>query len=984
MENGKETNKEVAEEVMLSLRDIRKDYYVDKKPFHALKGISLNFPSKGLVCILGHSGCGKTTLLNIIGGLDHYTSGDLIIEGKSTKEFTDRDWDGYRNERVGFVFQSYNLIPHMNVISNVEVGLMLNGVGKSERERRALEALDKVGLKSEAKKRPNQLSGGQMQRVALARALVNNPKIILADEPTGALDSKTSIQVMDLFKEASATRLVIMVTHNKDLADRYADRVINMSDGLIVDDSAPLIAEPVAPIGKEQTKKTSMSFWTALKSSLQNISTKKARTILTAVASSFGIIGVALVLALSNGFSQYVNTVESQIAGAVPITITPLVTTGVKTTSTDSSQYTDEKVVYVNDESSNSVYTYHQNKYTSEYINDVVMPLKDDGLASSILLTHNNLNFHVLTTDGLDGTTIKSVNQYRSAGSTGSVISYITALPATVFHQLYGDEDSMSTWYDVIEGRYPETINEVCLITDSYNRVSENTLRELGILAEDDVSTKEFTFDEILGKTYKVYRNCDFYSQAEYKTATVSSGGTDDPVQQITGFDTDSFQFTSEDSTATVRYFDTSSYTMDDVYSNDETYGAVTLKVVGILRPTEDSYLSLMPPSIGYTQALTDYMTEYDGLTEAEKTIKDELDDSVTGNVFMTKSGVEKLNSFMDILKDAGLDTLISAYLNGDIGSIDSSALDSGAFTDEQESAITEFLSTFTDYTEGMASCFKYVDHFVYSGNTAPQYTGFYYYLVHCQEVGAELNTSNVDFPSNDYEYLVFFKEFFSERYFTHVNEPASERGADETNLLDILAVENNYATITSILIFPTSLTTKGDLLARLDTYNEGKTDSEQIIYQDTMGSLTGSLGVLIQVISTVLIVFASISLVTSCVMTGIITYTSVVERTKEIGILRSCGARKKDVGRLFEAECVVIGFGAGLIGILMTVLLSYPISMTIDHIYPGNGLDHICQLNPIAAIILLAIAVLLSYISGLIPSRIAAKKDPVTALRSE
>jgi putative ABC transport system permease protein len=973
---------------MLELHHIHKDYEIDGKPFPALKDISLAFPDKGFIAILGPSGCGKTTLLNIIGGLDHYTSGDLLIDGKSTKDFKDSEWDGYRNERVGFVFQSYNLISHMNVLANVEVSLMLNGVSRAERAKRAMDALKVVGLEGEAKKHPNQLSGGQMQRVALARAIVNNPKIILADEPTGALDSVTSIQVLELLKDASKDRLVIMVTHNEELANKYAQRIIRMKDGVITSDSAPLPLSEKPAIGKEINKKTSMSFWTALKSSFENIRTKKGRTILTAVASSIGIIGVALVLSVSNGFSNYVENVERSVASAVPISITPVTYNYSNAIVEDATEYPTDSNVGVYDTDTTLV-SIHYNKYDQsyfDYLNHLNTDSDKKGWANSVLYNKFGQAFNLLTKSGSKDS-ILSVDQYASAGVTGSAISSVTSLPTYVFHELYGSSDDMATWYDVIEGKMPTNKNEIVLITDRYNRVEKNTLIKLGYLDSDDDNTKSFSFDQILGKEYKAYRNVDYYRTATEKELSVNSW-------KITGFDQDNFQFTGENSTSTMHYFQRNA-TDAEVFNNDATYNPINLKVVGILRPSKNSYINLMPSSIGYTSALKDYITS-DGIEDGDPNqaanikLDAALKEAAATNTYISRAdnpasnadGLNILNTYMATQKKS-LSSILEKIKN-----ISSSS--SFSLTSDEQTAIGTFVSGFASKLESTYSYFS----FYANKNESYFWTYRYWFLRFCQSVGADLKQSTVVLPSvssgtnsSDTSAFIASCVTFAKKIFVDCDSffnTVSDYSRTDWCAIDLIALENQFSLVTSILIFPASLTTKAKLTDYLDAYNDSKETDAQVYYSDIMGTFTSSLGVLINMISTVLIVFASISLVVSCIMTGIITYVSVVERTKEIGILRACGARKRDVGRLFEAECVIIGTAAGLLGIITTIIIDIPLSQIIDHLYPGNNLSHIAQLNPLAGLILVAVAIVLAFISGLIPAQMAAKKDPVVALRSE
>jgi len=965
---------------MLELRNIKKDYYIDGKPFTALKGLSLSFPDKGFVAILGPSGCGKTTLLNIIGGLDHYTSGDLLIDGKSTHNFKDSEWDAFRNEMVGFVFQTYNLIPHQSVLANVETSLMLNGVLRSARRARALKALDSVGLADSAKKRPNQLSGGQMQRVALARAIVNNPKIVLADEPTGSLDSVTSVQVLEILKDISKDRLVIMVTHNRELASRYASRIIEMKDGAITKDSAPLTLEETAASGKVISKKTSMSFWTAIKSSLGSIRTKKARTILTIVASSFGIIGVSLVLAVSNGFSNYVDDVESSLASSMPITISPAqysYTTNANKTSNDP-EYPDDGNLVVYDDSGSS-YISHRNNYNQDYFN-YIDKTKSNGLAREILYNREDLAFNVLTQDG-DRTTgngnplAATVDQYSESSVTNDVVSTLTGLPATVFHELYGDEAGLSSMYDCIYGRYPTNFDEIVLVTDRYNRIDFTTLQALGIVSSEALSSatagtkisfKNLVYDSDGDATYKpyyAYLNSDWFDMYDTNGKAISPETQTIPTWKIDHFNYFTHQFEGTATTQDIHFYRLQSDTSAIMNDAAGRYHPIKLKIVGVLRPTESSYINLMPASIGYTTALKNKIAA----------------DVAAGGKGAALGKIQSSNFYIyrnigngDSIPD-GLDALNSA-----IQKVFSASA----------SAVSE--STLNDL---VTSTYRWNTVYKYEGSSSPySSTSTYWFLRDNRAVGGDFNENNITdlppTPTTTYSatdttwqtFLNYWEEkLTSADFYNNVIGDSNAWGA-----IDFLAYYNSYALVSSILIFPTNLRVKDQLHAYLDAYNVGKSDSETIIYTDLMSSFTSSLGILLDVISVVLLVFASISLVVSSVMTGIITYVSVIERTKEIGILRACGARKVDVARLFEAECSVVGLGAGIIGISFTYLACIPINIIINNLYPGNNLSSIAELNPWHAALLLVLAVALALVSGAIPAFIAAKRDPVVALRSE
>lgn len=984
---------------MLELRHIKKDYYIDKKPFTALKDVSLSLPDVGFVSILGPSGCGKTTLLNIIGGLDHYTNGDLLIDGKSTKDFKDSEWDSYRNERVGFVFQSYNLIPHLNVLANVEMSLLLNGVTRQKRKERAMEALKNVGLEGEEKKKPNQLSGGQMQRVALARAMVNNPKIILADEPTGALDSITSIQVMELLKNVSKSRLVVMVTHNQELADRYSDRTIRMHDGAIISDSSPLSVNETLPTGREINKKTSMSFLTALNSSLQNIRTKKGRTIMTAIASSIGIIGVALVLAVSNGFTSYIDTVETAMASSVPISAPKQTYSSKSNNTVEFESYPSDDNVVVYDTSSNT-YVSHTNYFTNDYLEYVTklttdQALIDQRLARGVTINRQGLYFNLITSDRLNESDSDvnyfEVNQYASAGLAGSVLQSAASLPTTVFHTLYGDNDlttkSAKDSYDLIYGSYPQNTHELVLIVDQYNRMELSTLQAVGILPSG-TKTEKISFSDIISKkTYHAYTDSEYYKESqkysyttdEYDNVHISSLTTGaDGVPSVklagdlnTGVKREAYLVPGLSKGGT-------GSDIEKLYHNSfssVTYSPIELKIVGVIRPRKGSYLSLMPSSIGYLPELEKEFTQT-GVNPNDSLVSAATTSWYVPKTYGTKDGLANLEDSMNALLKS-LTATSGSSTSGDAGDLTSTAL-----------TLSEAISNVAS-----ALAYRYLD--VWNGNY-PSGCSYSSFLWKARNVGAdfredivaklmdvylggsdsEKKTAQVDFLN-----LLTGEHFFSPKRASELNSSGVET---LFNLVDFVAYYKSYSLVTSVLIFPESLTTKDALMSYLDAYNTGRKDSEQIIYSDLIDEISSSLGTMIEVISTVLVVFASISLVVSSLMTGIITYVSVVERTKEIGIMRACGARKKDIGRLFEAECVIIGTAAGVIGILASLLICIPINQIISSIYARYNIPSIAVLSPIAAVVLVAIAIVLAFVSGLIPSQLAAKKDPVIALRTE
>lgn len=888
---------------MLILKNICKDYYLNKTPFRALNNINLVFEDEGFVTILGPSGCGKTTLLNIIGGLDHYTEGDIIINDVSTKTYKDSDWDDYRNKRIGFVFQHYNLIPHLSVLENVELALTLTGVSKLERKQRALEVLKTVGLEKEAKKKPNTLSGGQMQRVAIARSLINNPDIILADEPTGALDSKTSIQVMDILKDISKRKLVIMVTHNEEIADKYATRMIRLKDGEIIEDSdKPRIKEEVKKEAIKATrskKKSSMSFWTAASISVKNIFTKKGRTTLTAVAGSFGIIGVALVLALSSGFSAYVTNVETTTANSLPISVARA-TVSIKDDGPTYERFPEGDSIISYSSSSTSVYDYHYNVFTPEYI-EYVKGLEEQGLSGSVMFNQTGLEMNLLSK-----TPSGNIVKVDEAGSTGSfsseVVSSLTALPTTVWHELYGDEEYILSLYDVLAGSFPKNDNEVVLIVDSYNRVYRNALVNLGLIDSNNYA-EYIDFNSLIGHEFKVFPNEDIYINKYQGTGTYIDLHGNTQVVEIDRYESPDF-INDEESRNT--------------YWNDESKG-INLTLSGIIRVKENSYLDIMQPSIGYLSGLKE--------TIFNQNIDSEISISLYEN-----------NWVIDQVVLDNIDELYKMYLDPDYKPKDPA------------------LEIFRSYS----NIYDLINH------------AFYFFDPGNNSTPRESNLTSVGISA----YLNLGLKYSSDL--------SNEYSGRTDNYMSLLSSLLFYSLVTSIVIFPTSLDSKTEIMAYLDKWNENLPEDEQIIYSDTIGEITDALGVMINLISIVLIAFASSALLVSCVMTAIITYVSVLERTKEIGILRAIGARKRDVSRLFQSENFIIGATSGIIGVLVSVLLCFPINAIINALYNETYIGSIAFLPWHYALILVAVSVILNIVSGLIPSLIAAKKDPVEALRSD
>ncbi|MCQ2795341.1 MAG: ABC transporter ATP-binding protein/permease [Bacilli bacterium] len=990
---------------MLELRDITKTYVVEKQHFPALKGINLSLPDKGFVSILGPSGCGKTTLLNLIGGLDQYTSGDLIINNKSTKKFTDQDWDAYRNKRVGFVFQTYNLVPHLTVLGNVELSMTLTGMNKKERQSKATTALDRVGLKDTLKKKPNQLSGGQMQRVAIARSLVNDPEIILADEPTGALDSVTSVQVMEILKEVAKDRLVVMVTHNNELAEKYSTRIIRLKDGLVISDTEPLNVvdrKDSTELEQEQNKHTHMSFLTALGSSAKSLLTKKGRTIMTAVAASFGIIGVALVLAMSNGFQNYVNRVESETASSVPITISPFVTTQIKQMDLPEA-WPSEEVIKPYDEDISQVMVIHRNYLTKEYSNYAMELLEGKNhYASSVLENHEYLDFNIFAKRE-SGEVIK-VDQFQSAGATGSILSGVTNLPSTIFHELYGGRDYIESLYDVVKGTYPKELNEddrtveVCLVCDRYNRVPMKTLYALGL--SDSSLTQEgqtIDFNDIINSDgYKAYSPktlMEFLkSKGQFKEIDVpkeerSAFSDAVPIETdkeipilkditIPGFTTPP---DIEPKTPKITLYGNiadetpeAAQARKDLFDDDVTNKPIKIKISGIIRPKRDTLINLMPGSICYPASLKKYYVNK--LSEDYK----EYAESAKNNYYITAEAAVPDPKTIDLTDYGYGEVTIKNYQPAAINLL---AGINYAYQGANTTPLTTLLDDFTPGTSYFRFFSLIADKYkIEDLNNFSELTNF-----------ATPNYSR-SYTRGNYRFASEFDNDKIKMFSAPIPLPIvgtdkivlPVKGTYGNQLNNLVTYCSGYSTITSVLVFPRSLSDKSKVFEYLDAYNKDKIESAQILYSDLAGNLTEALGTMIDIISIVLVVFSSVSLLVSCVMTGIITYTSVLERTKEIGILRAIGARKKDVGRLFEAESVIIGGVAGLAGVLFTFIVEWPISAIINSRFPDQQIGMICNLNPWHAVLLVVISILLTFISGFIPARKAAKKDPVVALRTE
>ena len=879
---------------MLKLTGITKEYKTASGSVHALRGIDLEFRSSEFVCILGASGCGKTTLLNIIGGLDHYTAGDLEIQGRSTKDFSDRDWDVYRNHRIGFIFQSYNLIPHQTVLGNVELALTIAGVGREERRRRAAEALARVGLGNELHKKPNQLSGGQMQRVAIARALVNDPDILLADEPTGALDSETSVQIMELIKEIAGERLVIMVTHNPELAYKYASRIVRLKDGLVESDSAPYTGEAASEVptaAPQQKARAKMSFLTSLALSFKNLLTKKGRTILTSVAGSIGIVSVCLVLALSSGFNNYVKKTEEDMLSYYPVTVTESTfdMASIMTSFTAPQDMPDlseigDKVYVDSFLTSLAQGMTIQNNITEAYLD--YLEAADPAWYSAILYGYgvsvaDNLFTNVMTADGDGGDLVQTtrslsnIKQYyinvvqTRASEYGGLVGFadffgdiVNVMPGTDDLAAEDYADYVLSQYDVIEGTFPQNENEIVLVVGGNNEVSDLTLAQLGFLDEnkflalfedgedgvDGISDNALVdFDEIFDKAYTLYGNDAVYTK---------NGNYMRPDAENAAY--------------------------PFVYSGTRESGDLAaaegegfaLRISGILRLKEGLTYGCLTSGINLTGAL----------------LRDYIAMNMQSDIVEWMQSAQASFTITEAM--AALNPLLKDYVG-----------------------LTLYLSPAANLNDAY-----------YSSAAGTSY--FYTY---------DLETVVRALGGND--------------------------------------------TVTSIAVYATDFDGKTALLDYLDAWNDSHDESEQITYSDTVGLLMGMVQQILDIITYVLVAFTAISLVVSSVMIGIITYVSVVERVKEIGVLRSLGARKQDIRNLFNAETFIIGLAAGVIGAALSYIISIFINIVI---YSLAGISGIAALPFTTALIMVAISIALTLISGLIPAQSAAKKDPVVALRTE
>lgn len=906
---------------MLQIKNIRKQYITGELTQNALSDVSLNLRDNEFVAILGPSGSGKTTLLNIIGGLDRYDSGDMIINGISTKKYKDRDWDSYRNHTIGFVFQSYNLIPHQSILANVELALTISGISISERRRRAKEALTKVGLGDQLHKRPNQMSGGQMQRVAIARALVNNPDILLADEPTGALDTETSVQVMELIKEIAKDRLVIMVTHNPELAQQYANRIVKLRDGKVTDDSNPYeVDETVLKAAEHKNMgKASMSFITALSLSFNNLRTKKGRTLLTSFAGSIGIIGIALILSLSSGVNTYIEDVQKDTMVSYPITIEAQTFDLSSMIATSREEISDEVDHELDGVYSNNIGLEMASKSTTSIKTNNLSPFKvyldnqdseihqyigENGIVYSYDVSFDayayDPNGELVNTDGSDFRS-GSGGMFVGMGGGGMSMGMGMSRSGDFRELLPGTGDTIispavTENYDILYGDWPEEYDELVLVLNENNEISTSSLYELGLLPskeykeilekigageEIEFESHKWSYEELHNKTFHLIPASDYY------------------VKNAEGL----YEYIAQDKVL-----------LEEILKD-----AVELKIVGIIRPMEDaSYISIQG-GIGYTKALTDYIIKHTNNSPVVKAQEENPDiNVVNGLTFEPKDKKAKALDTVEYLSGLGIsekakfskDILKSVYVNNPDGLEMMLAMSEA----EMAAALDEYLKN-PDEESLLVIYDTYISPGSYDDNMAA--FGFV----------------SIDAPS-------------------------------------------------SISLYADNFENKDAISNSINEYNKSATEENQITYTDYVGLLMSSVTTIVNVISYVLIAFVAVSLVVSSIMIGIITFISVLERTKEIGILRAIGASKRNISQVFNAETFIVGLFAGLIGVGITLLLLIP-GNSIIHAVSGTT-DISASLSPLSAIILVGLSMILTLIAGLIPSRKAAKKDPVEALRTE
>ena len=1000
---------------MLELKNIVKEYPAGGQPVEALKGVSLQFRESEFVSILGPSGCGKTTLLNIIGGLDQYTSGDLVINGRSTKDYKDRDWDAYRNHSIGFVFQSYNLIPHQTVLQNVELALTLSGVSKAERRRRAKEALERVGLGSQLKKRPSEMSGGQMQRVAIARAIVNDPDIVLADEPTGALDTETSVQVMEILKEISKDRLIVMVTHNPELAQRYSTRIVRMLDGQVTGDTAPLTPEEAqkeraASVKKDEAarkaKRPSMSLWTSFGLSLKNLFTKKGRTALTSFAGSIGIIGIALIYAVSQGTTAYIDAVQEDTLSSYPLTLQSqeMDLGSLMEEFIDAAQSTDEHqldgvyqkpMIYDMVNALSSSETIENDlasfkTYLEQRLKDPEDPLYNavSGVQYTydpqLLVYTENVDGDILLSDSQElmedllqeyfSIDMAAMSDLRSSYGMDSLASSMGGGSMVLWQEMLPGDDGalispmLEDQYDLVYGSWPNDYNEVVLVLDENNELDDMALYALGLKPQEEMDAimqaavdqtevkledQSWSYEEICSREYKTVLNADCYAYDEASGLYVDLRDTD----------------------AGLRY----------LYDN-----GITLQVSGIIRPNENASAHMLSGSIGYTSALTEHLAQ---ASQDSAAIQAQMDspnrDIFTGLPFQESTGnltdEEKESAFRSYVSGLEEQDKAETYLaiqslptqeqidqavGQSTGSMSREEMESTlqeALTSQaslDESQVEDYIAAMSD--EELSDLFTQMAEEQFKAQYAAQVQQQLAAMEPAQmaaALDAAIDTYTTQQCAQYYDEVLTFSD-----------------STYEENLVQLGYIDLDDPA--SISLYAASFEDKDVIEQAIADYNETKDDLEQIQYTDYIGLMLSSITTIINAITYVLIAFVAVSLVVSSIMIGVITLISVQERTKEIGILRAIGASKRNVSSMFNAETVIIGFTSGALGVLITWVLCIPINAILHHL---TGIQTLSAFLPLpTALVLVLISTALTLFSGIIPSRSAAKKDPVVALRTE
>ena len=1007
--------KKVSPKPMLELKNIVKEYPAGGQPVEALKGVSLQFRESEFVSILGPSGCGKTTLLNIIGGLDQYTSGDLVINGRSTKDYKDRDWDAYRNHSVGFVFQSYNLIPHQTVLQNVELALTLSGVSKAERRRRAKEALERVGLGSQLKKRPSEMSGGQMQRVAIARAIVNDPDIVLADEPTGALDTETSVQVMEILKEISKDRLIVMVTHNPELAQRYSTRIVRMLDGQVTGDTAPLTPEEAqkeraASVKKDEAarkaKRPSMSLWTSFGLSLKNLFTKKGRTALTSFAGSIGIIGIALIYAVSQGTTAYIDAVQEDTLSSYPLTLQSqeMDLGSLMEEFIDAAQSTDEHqldgvyqkpMIYDMVNALSSSETIENDlasfkTYLEQRLKDPEDPLYNavSGVQYTydpqLLVYTENVDGDILLSDSQElmedllqeyfSIDMAAMSDLRSSYGMDSLASSMGGGSMVLWQEMLPGDDGalispmLEDQYDLVYGSWPNDYNEVVLVLDENNELDDMALYALGLKPQEEMDAimqaavdqteveledQSWSYEEICSREYKTVLNADCYAYDEASGLYVDLRDTD----------------------AGLRY----------LYDN-----GITLQVSGIIRPNENASAHMLSGSIGYTSALTEHLAQ---ASQDSAAIQAQMDspnrDIFTGLPFQESTGnltdEEKESAFRSYVSGLEEQGKAETYLaiqslptqeqidqavGQSTGSMSREEMESTlqeALTSQaslDESQVEDYIAAMSD--EELSDLFTQMAEEQFKAQYAAQVQQQLAAMEPAQmaaALDAAMDTYTTQQCAQYYDEVLTFSD-----------------STYEENLVQLGYIDLDDPA--SISLYAASFEDKDVIEQAIADYNSSVDDLEQIQYTDYIGLMLSSITTIINAITYVLIAFVAVSLVVSSIMIGVITLISVQERTKEIGILRAIGASKRNVSSMFNAETVIIGFTSGALGVLITWVLCIPINAILHHL---TGIQTLSAFLPLpTALVLVLISTALTLFSGIIPSRSAAKKDPVVALRTE